>query len=415
MDAATLLTLRIPDFEAAIRKSVDPLLATRPVVILTSFKPLGRVLAACPLARENGIAPDMHYPAARACCPDATFLLPDRRLARRAMRSLLNRAFALSPLVEPAGNGRVLLDTRGTERLWGDGCAVAEKLLSVCQERYKLPATAGLAVHRPWSMLASRAAGETGLCHIPPGGETTFLDHVPTEWIDNITPRTRTRLLELNIVSVGQLHQFGREEIVRQFGPQCGETLWRILHPHPWDKIGCAAGQIVADITDDAVRVEAALAEATVEEEKLHLVARSLALQAAATLRARELGAARLSLTLFHADGAIKTAEGRTGGYVQDENALSALAQRLLDRVFSRRVRAVRIWLSAEKLAPPERQGILFQPKPAHPLAEPQRPAGTIRLLAAMDTIRRRYGDESVKAAALLTLAPPVQGNRSVS
>ena len=85
MDAPTLLTLRVPAFEAAIRKAVDPALAGRPVAVVTSFKPLGRVLAACPSALAAGIAEEMHYPEARNLCPDAAFFTPDRRLAERAL------------------------------------------------------------------------------------------------------------------------------------------------------------------------------------------------------------------------------------------------------------------------------------------------------------------------------------------
>ena len=89
---ATLLTLRVPDFDAAVRAAVEPRLRERPVVVVTSMKPLGRVLAASPAAREAGVEADVPYPVARSLCPDAAFFAPDKELAGRAVRAMVAKA-----------------------------------------------------------------------------------------------------------------------------------------------------------------------------------------------------------------------------------------------------------------------------------------------------------------------------------
>lgn len=390
--AATVLTLRIPFFEAALRKATDKRLHDRPVVIVTAFKPLGRVVAACPLARAKGVREEMPYPAAKVGCPDAVFFPPDRQLSEYMSRKLLMKAEHYSPLVEAADNGSVLLDTQGTEKLWGNGYRVAEMLLRDVENSLRMTAAAGLACRRPWSLLASRAAGDGGVCHIPPGGEDDFLDRVPAGWVDGLSPRARGQLLEMNIRTLGQLRCFGRTELARQFGDACGEKLWQVLHPPDWEPVSSLCGRSATGMPDDRVRLEAVLAEISVDGGKLRLVARSLAAQTAATLRLRHLGAARLRLTLLHTDGVVKSAETRTGGYVEDEGALQAAAEKLLARAFRRRVRVIRVWMEAEKLAPPARQGVLF----------PERRAASERLLAAVDRIRDRYGETSVEPAAFL-------------
>ena len=400
---ATLLTLRVPAFEAAIRKAVDLRLASRPVIVVTAFKPLGRVLAACPAAQAHGVVEDMHFPAARICCPDAAFHLPDRRLAEDAMRGILKEAGKYSPLVEPAGGGRVVLDIKGTERLWGDNFAVADSLRHAVQATCRLPAAAGLAVRRPWSLLASRAAGEDGVCHIPPGEEDDFLNQVPVAWVDGLTPQTRTLLTEMNIRSLGQIRHCGRLELGRQFGRSSGDTLWNVLHPSEWDSVSFLADDALLDMAANRIRIEAALAEASVEREKMRLVVRDLAARAATALRSKRLGAARLRLTLLHADGALKTAGGRTGGFIQHEAALQRVAEGLLARVFVRRVQVIRLWLDAEKLATPERQGTLFQ---ANASAEPDSgDRDSRKLLRAVDRIKKRYGESAMQPAALLQSA----------
>lgn len=407
MESATILTLRVPAFEAMIRKAIEPGLRFRPVAVVTSCRSMGRVLAVCPDARAEGIAEEMPYPEARALCPDAFFFTPDRELAARALAKLMERALAYSPLVEAAGGGRILLDTRGTEKLWGDAGHAAELLRNDIHDRLRLPVAAGVAAHRPWSLLASRAAGENGICRVEPGAEDAFLERIPVAWIDGVALRTRALLAEMNIRAVGQLRQFTREGLLRQFGGACGDALWNAVHPHPW-AVSTVVAEPAADITEEAVRVEAALAEASVAEENIRLVARTLARQAAATLRTRDLGAARLRLTLLHADGVMKSAQARTGGFIQGEDILIALAVRLLGKIFLRRVRVTRLWLAAEKLAQPERQGSLFPTEldDAMPeaLPEGERRKGE-RLLGVLDSIHRRYGEQVLQPAAMTATA----------
>ncbi len=398
---ATVITLRIPCFEAMLRKATDKQLLNRPVVIVTSFKPLGRVVAACPLALAQGVREEMPYPVAKAGCPDAVFFPPDRQLSAQMMQQLLLAAEHFSPLVEAGSNGCVLLDTQGTEKLWGNGYQVAEMLIRHVENSLKMTAAAGLACRRPWSLLASRAAGDTGVCHVPPGEEDEFLDHVPADWVDGLLPRTRSQLLEMNIRSLGQLRGFGRTELARQFGDKCGEVLWQVLHPPDWEPVTSLCGRPLAGMPDDRIRVDAAMREISVDGDKLRVVARDLAAQVASTLRRRHLGAAKLRLTLLHTDGAVKSAESRTGGYVQAEDALLATAEALLARAFRRRVRVIRMWMEAEKLAPPARQGVLFPGGESVQAAVAVR-AASERLLTAVDGIRKRYGDASVGSAALL-------------
>lgn len=381
---ATVLAIRIPSFEAVIRKAAQPGLARRPVVVATAFKPLGRVLAACPQARMAGVLEEMHFPVARDRCPDAAFLLPDDLLAQQIMEKLVREAANFSPLVEAAAAGRVLVDTRGTEKLWGGAERVAGMLRERIDRSLHLPSAAGVAVCRPWSLLASRAAVEEGgICLVRPGEEDAFLSRVPLEWLDGLTPQVRTRLWELNIRAVGQLRQFQREDLLRRFG-HCGDILWEVVHPQAW--AGVARTEAVAP--HQGIRLEAFLAESTVELELLRQAVRDLASDLATQLWQRSEGAARLSLTLLHADGMMKTTRTRLGGYIQERTVLADAAEELLLRAFRRRVQVSRLQMTAEKLAKPERQGRLFadvQPGAGGNLAK----IPPARRAAALDHARR--------------------------
>lgn len=402
MKTATLLALRVPDFEAAIRKTHSAALRTRPVAIVTSFRPLGRILAACPTARAEGIAVEMHYAAARERCPGVRFFLPDPHLSGQALHRLLKEARKYTPLVEAAEGGRVLLDTRGTERLWGGGGTVANRLREDVRRSLELPAAAGLSVCRPWSLLASRAAGDEGLCVVEPGGEDEFFDRVPAVWVDGLTPASRARLLELNIRSLGQLRRLSYEEIMLQFGKSCGQALWRVLRPEPWDAAALGVTVVRAGPSRE-VRTEAVLTEATIELEKVRLAVRCLASRIACDLRGRDMGTGGLRFTLLYADGVAKTVQVTCGGFLQDEGALTHLARELLEKAFKRRVKVSRLWLVAEKLAVPERQGVLFPERGAGDASGAVAPGRSqTQLYRALDCIRKRYGEDALGVATLL-------------
>ncbi|MCL2001441.1 MAG: hypothetical protein FWG74_08415 [Planctomycetes bacterium] len=410
--AATLLTLRVPDFDAAVRAAVEPRLRGRPVVVATSLKTLGRVLAASPAARAAGIGADTLYPMARMLCPDAAFFVPNRELAGRAIRAMTAKATEYSPLVEFAGDVCVILDTKGTERLWGAGLDVAEKLRAALRRELRLPAAAGLASRRPWSLLASRAAGDDGAWWVAPGQEECFLNLTPTAWIDGVGLRTRERLAELNIQRVGQLRQFPLQKMIQQFGGRDAKALWAVIAPDARDAMPVAS-HIQADGSANAVRAMAVIPEATVLMERLRIVARTLAAQVAFDLHRRNLGAAWLRLSLLYVDGASKMARRRTGGFTQNEDDLVALAEGLLAKAFTRRVAVSRLWLDAEKLGEPMRQGVLFpssgedarfgdSASGGQGKSDQKRPEATARLRAAIDRIRVRYGDAGIQPGIVM-------------
>ncbi len=383
----TLLYLRIPQFEAAVLQAVQPGLRTRPVLVVSSFRALGRVLAASPEARQSGVEEGMTLRLARERCPEGRWFTPDPELEERALQAVFAAAANYSPLVERAGRGSLLLDTAGLERLFGRGVDLAARLQREVRERYRLPNALGLARRRSWSALAERFAEPDGIFALLPGLEAGFIDLISPAWLEGIGPKTRERLLEMNLTRLGQLRQFDRSALLEVFG---------------------APGRVLADTLDGAEsegpvlaaeasrrcreaggRIEAAavLAEETVAAEPLQVVVRTLAATAAGHLRARGLGAARLHLRLFYNDGRSVTGQVKLSGFVQSETQLRDSAGQLLTRLHQRRVRLAKIWLRVERFAPPQSQAELFAPAPVRQEAP---------LVSSLDRIRQRFGANTI-------------------
>ncbi len=392
-EAPTLLFLRVPQFEAAVLQALHPSLRGRPVLAVSSFRALGRVLAASPEALACGVTAGMTVRLARERCPDAQLLPPDAEGEERAMAAIFAAATTRSPLVERAGRGGLLLDTAGTERLFGRGVDLAAGLQREVKDRYRLPTAMGLSRRRAWSALAQRVAEPEGVFAVLPGLEAGFLDAVSPAWLDGIGPRTLERLHEMNITNLGQLRPFGRERLVGLFGA-AGRILSDVLAGEE-DMLPVRPAEESLRCRDVGERIEAAatLAEDTVAAEQLRVVMRALAGTVAASLRMRGAGAARLRLRIAYADGRSAVRQARLPGQVCNEAVLRAAALRLLERLHGRRVRLTRLVLRAESLGPPERQRSLFE-------------APAVRtddaLGRSLDRIRRRYGAETLRSGAEL-------------
>jgi DNA polymerase-4 len=94
----------------------------------------------------------------------------DRRptaLGFEAYRAASEQVFAIlerhSPLVEPLSIDEAFVDVTGSERLFGDGRAVAERLRSAVREECRLTASVGVAPNKFLAKLASDLAKPDGL------------------------------------------------------------------------------------------------------------------------------------------------------------------------------------------------------------------------------------------------------------
>ncbi|WP_168121935.1 DNA polymerase IV [Paenibacillus sp. HB172176] len=121
-------------FYASVEKAAHPELKDMPVAVADPERRSGIILAACPLAKAQGVTTASRVSEALAACKDLVIIRP--RMQRYITISLLMTEIfeAITPLVEPYSIDEQFLDVTGSQCLYGS----AEETARHIQQRIML-------------------------------------------------------------------------------------------------------------------------------------------------------------------------------------------------------------------------------------------------------------------------------------
>ncbi|MES2693243.1 MAG: DNA polymerase Y family protein [Verrucomicrobiota bacterium] len=236
--------LHIADFALHAVLRTEPDTAGQPAALFAGTSKRSVVLATTPSARAAGVELGMTAPQAVARCPSLVIRAPRTDAETEARATLLALAFILAPSIEDTAPGVCTLDVKGRDpaQLPSALHAAVAQLAAL-----GLPATAGLASTPLLALYAARAAASS-FGSVPSSSGTlapvlsitdalTFLAPLPLSAADP-TPNLASVLHAWGLLTLGDLTQLPRDEIVRRFGAE-GLALWqratggsnRPLHP----------------------------------------------------------------------------------------------------------------------------------------------------------------------------------------
>src|SRR5688500_20315448 len=113
----SVLFIDPPAFVATVERMVAPALRSRPLAVAPPGADRATVLALSSEARAAGIARGMLVRHAKTLCPDLGLLPPNARPYARGSRARHELLRIFAPVLEPRGDGHVLLGLTGTRRL----------------------------------------------------------------------------------------------------------------------------------------------------------------------------------------------------------------------------------------------------------------------------------------------------------
>jgi protein ImuB len=141
----------------------------------------------------------------------------------------------------------------------------------------------------------------------PPGETETRLGPLPVEAL-RLAPETVLLLKRLGLRRIGQLYRLPRAALERRFrSPQAAEAVLKRLD----QALGLKSEPLTALIEPPALFVQRAFPDPLVSAAGLEAETERLAIELCASLDARGLGARRVHLSLYRADGTV--AEARAG------------------------------------------------------------------------------------------------------
>jgi nucleotidyltransferase/DNA polymerase involved in DNA repair len=239
------LCLWLPTFELRLELVRSPELGTTSVALLSPGEGVRRtVWQVSERAWEAGARPGQLVSQAVSLCPSLTLLEPDPAHYDATTDALLEVLAELTPVLEPAGRGRVFLGMDGLGRLYGSPRRQAERALDSLFRVFPAPLVA--------STRAGMAPGKFGAwvaaASAPPGepvvvSEESLADFLSTRPIGSlpVDPVVIQRLERLGIVTLGELRRFPEPSLVAQFGEEGRNALaWstgrRIDPVRPWHR-----------------------------------------------------------------------------------------------------------------------------------------------------------------------------------
>ena len=241
----TALCLWLPTFELRLELVRSPALDATSVALLATEGGTRRtVWQVSERAAEAGVRPGQLVSQAISLCPALTLLEPDPAHYDVVQDTLLEVLAELTPVVEPAGRGRVFLGMDGLARLYG---SPPNQVLRVLRTLFRvLPAPlvaatrAGLAPGKFGAWVAAAGARPGDPMIVPKGALRAFLASRPVSALP-VEEATLDRLERLGVRTLGELVRFPAPALVGQFGEEGGRArAWatgeRIDTVRPWHR-----------------------------------------------------------------------------------------------------------------------------------------------------------------------------------
>jgi DNA polymerase-4 len=215
----TILHADLDAFFAAVEQRDNPSLRGKPVVV-GGGGPTDRgvVSTASYEARKYGIRSAMPLRTAGALCPHAIFVPVDGRKYSAVSKQVMAIFRRFSPLVEPLSIDEAFLDLTGTSGLFGTGEEAARKLKQAVRDETGLTVSVGVATNRLVAKIASDLRKPDGLVVVPPGEERDFLAPLAIERLWGVGAKTRQKLVEFGVTTIGDLANLPEDVLVRRFG-----------------------------------------------------------------------------------------------------------------------------------------------------------------------------------------------------
>ncbi len=374
----TILHFDLDAFFCSVEELHDPDLRGKPFVVAGDPRGRGVVASASYAARPFGVRSAMPTSQALRLCPGLRVVRPRHALYGRTSDRVLSLVRESAPLVEAISIDEAFLDVSDDPRT---GATVAEDLRRAIQDRFSLPTSWGVATNKLVAKIATEVGKPGGLIVVPPGEEARFLAPLPVEMLWGIGPKARERLEGFGIHTVGELANQPNAWWPAQFGESGIELAARARGEDSRPVVESREAQSMSSETTFSRDVtDGDLLRRTLQEQSEAVGAR---------LREAGLAGTTVRVKLRWPDFTTITRQAALPQPTDQDGEIFRVAAELFERAWKGRRPVRLIGVGVAQLGTRIRQLSLFDRKWQ----------ADERLLAAIDSIRRRYGDRAVRKA----------------
>lgn len=213
-------------FFASVEQLDNPVYRGQPVIVGGLGK-RGVVSTASYEARKFGVHSAMPMIHARRLCPHGIFLQTRMQRYHEKSKEIMTIFRTFSPEIQQLSIDEAFLDMSGTEKIFGDTETAARLLKKTVFDKTGLHVSVGAASNKYIAKLASGKSKPDGLLIIPHGQEAVFMQSLSLNEIWGIGGKTRVRLAEAGLTTIGDILQQPQSVLQLIIGNAAGRFLYQ--------------------------------------------------------------------------------------------------------------------------------------------------------------------------------------------
>lgn len=388
---ASILHVDMDSFFVSVELRSRPELRGRPVVV-AGHGARSVVSSASYEARRYGVHSAMPLARAKQQCPHLIVLEPNFPEYVEASRHVMSIFREFTPLVEPLSIDEAFLDVTGAGRLFGTPFDIAEQLRTRTHAETGLVASVGIASVKFVAKLASGRAKPDGIFTVEPEQTEVFLRALPVQDMWGVGGVTAQKLLGRGIRTVGDLADEPVEHLQRLVGRAAAERLNELAR-------GIDERPVEPDREVKSIGAEETFETDLVDRQVLERELLSLSMRVSERLREKRLEAHTVSVKLRWHDFDTITRAKTLQEPTQATKRIHEIAKELFTAAWNGTTPIRLVGVRAENLVHEGGDsGLLWDDDESWRVLD-----------SASDSIRRRFGAEAVRPAALIRKAeePP--------
>lgn len=413
--ARRILLFDADAFFVAVARQQDPEGAGKAKLLIVGGRPGSRgvVCSASYECRAYGVRSAMPIARALQLCPQALCVPVPRNACGVRSREIQQVLAQFAPVVQASSVDEWYCDMAGTEALYGHESLTdtAHRIRSAILAATGLSVSVGGGTSRLVAKMAVEVAkpkpgtSADGVHCVPVATELSFFTRFKLADLPMVGPRLAESLTRIGLETVLDAQAWTLDALRERLGERTGPWLYKrvrgiddsIVEPRESQKQVSRESTFANNLHDDGI----------IDRELLRL-----AVRVSADLRKQSLVARTVTVKLRDADFRTRSAQRTLVHPIESERSVAKTAQALLQQLRGKRrvgVRLLGIALSHfGELVPEVTQLAFFESTAPLQNDEPREGERDKALTRALDSIRTRYGAESIMPA------PLINGNRNL-
>ncbi|MFZ7125438.1 MAG: DNA polymerase IV [Desulfobacterales bacterium] len=383
-----MLHLDMDAFFASVEQLDNPELRGKCVVVGGGSE-RGVVTTASYEARVYGVRSAMPMFMARRKCPHAVVVPPRMDRYKEISRQVMSLLMEFSPVIEKVSIDEAYMDLSGRDRIAGSLEAAARGIKDRIRKNVGLTCSIGIAPLKFLAKIASDMQKPDGLTVITPQAMPEILKSLPVGRIPGVGKVAGERLARLGIYRLGDVADYPEAKLCAALG-RFGYRLKEL-------SLGVDRSKITPHQLPKSISSEQTLARDTDDRSFLRGILLQQSEEVGSALRRHQFMARTVVLKIKHADFRQATRSTTLNNGSQSDEIIYQSACKLLDRYpLSQKVRLIGVGGSNLVPAGTPVQLPLFEERCGGDAREWE------RLDHAVDRIRSRFGDQSIRKAAAI-------------